>query len=70
MEDRRKFLKRALYVTPAILTVAVRPSFAAQAYGPGNGSGGGGSVTPEPRWRVAGRVRGDDPWWAFWRWFD
>lgn len=66
MEDRRKFLKRALYVTPVILTVAVRPSLAGQAYGPGNG----GSVPPEPRWKVAGRVRGDAPWWAFWRWFD
>lgn len=38
MESRRKFLKKALYVTPLILTVKVRPAHAKSGY---NGGGGG-----------------------------
>lgn len=65
METRRKFLKKALYASPVILSVAVRPAHASSAYG-GNG-GTGGSKPPTPRGRGRG---GDGPnWWAFWRWF-
>lgn len=33
IESRRKFLKRVAYVTPIILTAAVRPAYACSAYG-------------------------------------
>ena len=66
MENRREFLTRALYVAPAILTVAVRPSFAAGSYG----SSGGGSEKPKPEPKAAYRIGGEAPWWAFWHWFD
>jgi hypothetical protein len=32
LESRRKFLKRGLYVTPVIMSLAVRPAMAGQAY--------------------------------------
>lgn len=65
MENRREFLTRALYVAPVILTVAVRPSFAASTYG-----NSGGSETPEPKPKAPYRIGGEAPWWAFWHWFD
>ena len=44
LESRRNFLKKALYVTPLVLTAAVRPSRACTAYN--NAAGQGGSLTP------------------------
>ena len=55
MTTRRSFLKKALYLAPVILTVAVRPSHASGPYAPGNNSGppagdggGGGTSTAAP----------------------
>ena len=40
MDSRREFLKKALYVTPVIVTASVRPAFARNTYGGGAGIGG------------------------------
>ena len=32
MESRRNFLKKGLYVAPVVMTLAVRPAMAGQAY--------------------------------------
>jgi hypothetical protein len=58
MESRRKFLKKALYVAPVVLSVAVRPAAAAPAYNP---PGGGGNTQPQAS------HAGGATWWAFWR---
>ncbi len=65
MESRRRFLSRGLYVAPIILTAAVRPSFAASAYG---GKGGGQTATAASQ-PTAGSFGDGPPWWAFWRRF-
>jgi hypothetical protein len=57
MESRRKFLKRGLYVTPVVLSLAVRPAVASPAYNP---RGGGGNGPPQTS-------AGGPAWWAFWR---
>lgn len=61
METRRRFLKKALYITPVILTVKVRPARANSAYGSGSG---GSSSSP-----TSSASSGGDStaWWAFWR---
>jgi hypothetical protein len=38
---RREILKKGSYVVPAVLTLAVQPSFATAASGSGGGSSGG-----------------------------
>lgn len=67
MESRRRFLKKALYVSPLILTAAVRPAHASSAYGPQTtvtyGSGGG------TRQVGGGGGRNSSAWWEFWRRF-
>ena len=69
METRRQFLKKALYTAPVIMTVAVRPSFGASAYGNPNG-GGGGTPPPTPATRTFRRHGGSSgEWYEFWRWF-
>ena len=62
METRRKFLKKALYVTPLILTVRVRPTLANSAYGPGQG--GSSDSNPQPSYYHKGDSH---EWWEFWR---
>jgi len=63
MNARREFLKKALYVTPVILTASIRPTFAGARYAPpspNSPTGGGG----------AGGRGGDKDahdWWQFWR---
>jgi hypothetical protein len=42
---RREMLKKASYVVPAVMTLAVKPSFATAA----SGSGGGGGVVRKNR---------------------
>ena len=42
---RREVLKKGSYVVPAVLTLAVKPSFATAA----SGSGGGGGGVTDPR---------------------
>ena len=41
MEHRREFLRKALYLTPLILTASVRPARACATYGGGDGAGDG-----------------------------
>ncbi len=53
---RRELIKKAAYVTPAILTLAALPSFASVGSGE-NGSGGGGG-----EWR---KHYGWHGWWIF-----
>jgi hypothetical protein len=79
MESRRKFLQKALYTAPLVLTMAVRPSHAGSGYTggvlPGNGGGGGGSnISTTPSGGLGGGTQhhhsgGSDsaPWWEFWR---
>jgi hypothetical protein len=55
---RREFLKKALYVTPVIVTASVHPAFASNTYGGGENppagqtisctSGGGSGTSGEP----------------------
>ena len=52
-EARRTFLKKAAYVTPAILTLKAVPAFASYGSGPGpaptgSGDDGGGGFNPHP----------------------
>jgi hypothetical protein len=42
---RREMLKKASYVVPAVMTLAVKPSFATAA----SGSGGGGNTNRQNR---------------------
>ncbi|MEM9530359.1 MAG: hypothetical protein AAGA23_05535 [Pseudomonadota bacterium] len=42
LENRRDFLKKAGYATPAILTLAAMPAMAS------TGSSGGGGTDPDP----------------------
>jgi hypothetical protein len=50
---RREILKKGSYVVPAVLTLAVKPSFAAAA----SGSGGGGATGSRPRPATGARPR-------------
>ena len=43
MESRRNFLKKGAYIAPAILTLAVRPSFAKSRYCLRRGNNGVGN---------------------------
>ena len=79
MESRRKFLKKAVYAAPLIMTVAVRPAFARNGYGGGGGGGGGsvgggggnnisnpsGPTNPGPTHAGGGNKDSHD-WWMFW----
>lgn len=56
-ESRRKFLKRVAYVTPVILTAAVRPAYACSAYG------GRDKPKPQDHQRRQGPSRGRSAWW-------
>ena len=57
LNTRRQFLKKGLYLAPAILTLSIRPSFASPSYKPPDDGNGGGnpqpSTIPMRRWRVA-----------------
>jgi hypothetical protein len=46
---RREILKKGSYVVPAVLTLAVQPSFATTASGSGGGGGGGGIYGQRPK---------------------
>jgi hypothetical protein len=46
---RREILKKGSYVVPAVLTLAVQPSFATAASGSGGGSGGGDPTGQKPK---------------------
>ncbi|MBI4603107.1 MAG: hypothetical protein HY721_14205 [Planctomycetes bacterium] len=63
MESRRKFLKKVLYATPAVLTVAVRPARAATGYGGDCGVGNGAGVTGGH----GGGNKDAHDWWQLWR---
>lgn len=49
-DSRRQFLKKGLYIAPAILTLSVRPTFAGTTYG-GGGGGNPKPTKPLRRWR-------------------
>jgi len=76
LETRRDFLKKAAYLTPVILTVAVRASHAQGAYNGGRNCGGGaGGVTGGGGGNLQGPGQGNaggggggggGPWWQFW----
>jgi hypothetical protein len=56
---RREMLKKASYVVPAVLTLAVKPSFATAASGAGHQDGGSKKVRftnsqGQPRRRASG----------------
>lgn len=57
MESRRKFLKKALYVSPVILTAAVRPAFACHGYAAQPGKPAGSRVEASLRWRHRSLLR-------------
>jgi hypothetical protein len=46
---RREVLKKGSYVVPAVLTLAVKPSFATAASGSGGGGGVGGATGSKTR---------------------
>jgi hypothetical protein len=46
--SKRKFIKTAVYVAPAILTLKAIPSFASSGSGHGN-NGVGNGLDPQPR---------------------
>jgi len=52
MESRRSFIKKGIYVAPLVLSVSVRPSFAAKPYNIGKkqkgNNGVGNGVDPQP----------------------
>lgn len=58
MESRRQFLKKAIYVTPLIITASVRPSFAGTGYDNGGGEDGGGGEQPPAPVRLPPRYVG------------
>jgi hypothetical protein len=53
METRRTFLRRAVYIAPLIMTVAVRPSHACTGYQRPSASGGGAGSSWD--WRIRPR---------------
>ena len=61
MESRRSFLKKTVYVAPAILTVAVRPAHAKSPYTIGNRPN-----TPTERSGSQGSSGDGSAWWQFW----
>lgn len=61
METRRGFLKKTVYVAPAILTVAVRPAHAKGPYTIGNRPN-----TPTERSGNQGSSGDGSAWWQFW----
>lgn len=44
MQSRRKFLEKAIYTTPLVLSLAVRPAFSGTGYGNQGGSTGNGGT--------------------------
>ena len=65
METRRSFLKKIAYTAPVIMTLAVRPTYAAATYGGGGSGTKPHSDGPGPRAAASG---GDGhAWWAVWR---
>ena len=71
MQTRRNFLRKALYLTPVIMTVAVRPSYGCRIYGKPNrpGSGSGTNNPPPTNSLTSGLHRSSPPWFEFWRHF-
>lgn len=56
--SRRKFVKQAAYVAPAILTLSALPQYAKAGSGKGGPSNPGNPGIPRPPWWPI-------PWWPF-----
>ena len=63
LESRRRFLRRAAYASPLILSLAVRPLQA----GTGYGGGGGGTCGVPTRPSRGGGNKDAHAWYRFWR---